>query len=102
MPEFAKRMSIVKPSPVRVLTRIMLGDPEMISFAGGNPAVEGYPLEDIARLSERVLQEKGVKIAQYGSTDGFQEFRESALEYLIKPRGVEAPVENTLTLTGSS
>lgn len=102
MPEFAKRMSIVKPSPVRVLTRIMLGDPEMISFAGGNPAVEGYPLEDIARLSEQVLQEKGVKIAQYGSTDGFQEFRESALEYLIKPRGVEAPVENTLTLTGSS
>jgi len=80
----------------------MLGDPEMISFAGGNPAAEGYPLEDIIRLSDKVLREKGAKIAQYGSTDGLQEFRESALQYLIKPRGVEAAVENTLTLTGSS
>jgi len=100
MSEYAERMSIAKGSPIRAMAKLM-SDPELISFAGGNPAPEAFPIGDLSELSKQVLLEKGTRILQYGETEGLPEFKESALERIIRPRGVKAEPGNLLTLTGS-
>lgn len=100
MSSYAERMSIAVGSPIRALAKYM-SDPELISFGGGNPAPEAFPIQDISRIAQKVLAEKGPRILTYGPTNGLPELKESALEYLIRPRGVQAEIENILTLTGS-
>ena len=44
------RMAGMKPSVIREILKQM-GDPTLISFAGGNPAADSFPKEAIARFS---------------------------------------------------
>jgi 2-aminoadipate transaminase len=50
--------------------------PDMISFAGGLPAPECFPTEEITAASERVLVERPIVALQYGPTEGYRPLRE--------------------------
>lgn len=50
--------------------------PGMISFAGGTPAPEVFPVEDIAAAAERALMHHTVDSLQYGFTEGYPPLRE--------------------------
>jgi 2-aminoadipate transaminase len=97
---YADRMAIAKGSTIREMAKLM-SDPEIVSFAGGNPAAEAFPVEELIDLSKEVLKAKSSRILQYGVTEGLPEFKESVLEYVIRPKGVKADLDNLLTLTGS-
>ena len=47
--QIANRMAGLKPSIIRELLKQM-ADPELISFAGGNPAQDSFPTEEICRF----------------------------------------------------
>ncbi len=100
MVKFAKRMENVSGSVIREILKLM-GDPEIISFGGGNPAKESFPIEVVEQIAHEVLEKNGANILQYGTTEGYTPLRESYLTHIARPKGVEAKEESVLTLTGS-
>ena len=56
-------------SAIRDLLKVT-EQPEMISFAGGLPAPECFPTEELTAAAERVLVERPVAALQYGPTEG--------------------------------
>jgi 2-aminoadipate transaminase len=77
-----------------------IGKPDIISFAGGLPAPELFPLEELKRISAKVLEEYGPAALQYVPTDGYLPLRGMIAERMQKI-GVKATAENTLIINGS-
>ena len=98
--KFATRMNAMSGSAIREIFK-MMGDPEIISFAGGMPNAKSFPTKTIAELSASLINEQGKTILQYGTTEGWMPLRESMADVLA-PRGVACNVENVIILTGSS
>ena len=96
----SRRMGQMRPSAVRQILKVT-EQPEMISFAGGLPAPECFPVAEIAQSAERVLREAGAQALQYAVTEGFGPLREKfAAE--MRGRGVATcSAENILVTSGS-
>ena len=60
----------------------LVSQPGMISLAGGIPAPETFPIEDLYRINEAVLDRYGAAALQYDLTEGFTPFREALVGYL--------------------
>lgn len=100
MVNYSNRMNGVKASVVRELSKL-LGDPQMISFGGGNPANESLPVAVVDELVHEVLSENGETILQYGITEGYQPLRESYVEHIAAPKGLKIGPDNVLVMTGA-
>jgi 2-aminoadipate transaminase len=75
--------------------------PEVISFAGGLPDGELFPIEEMKQVSIKVLDEDGKNALQYSSTQGQKELREVIASQIMKPSGVETTAENIIVTCGS-
>ena len=73
--EFADRMKNIKGSEIRELLKLT-ENPEVISFAGGLPAPELFPIEEMKKVSVAVLEEEGRAALQYSTTEGHGPLRE--------------------------
>lgn len=96
---YAKRMDNIKASEIRELLKLTQ-KPEVISFAGGLPAPELFPVEELKKISLDVLEENGAQALQYGPTEGYQPLREQIAERMKKV-DVDASADNILVLSGS-
>lgn len=98
--KFARRMSTVRTSTIREILKVT-EQPDVISFAGGLPAPELFPVPNILSATERVLSESGAAGSlQYSPTEGFAPLRESfAAE--SRNRGIDCNAEDILITTGS-
>ena len=96
----AERMQGVNGSAIRELFKL-LGDPEIISFGGGNPAKECFPKEDIENITAELLRDKSDVLLQYGATEGYLPLRKAYIEKILPDLGLTAELENVLALTGS-
>ena len=101
MYQFADRMGQVSASAIREIFKA-LADPEIISFGGGSPANESFPIDVIKDITEKALTENGPKILQYGITEGWPALRQAYVEHIVKPKGLEASVDNVIVTTGAS
>src|SRR5215468_9720690 len=72
---FAARAEQMRASSVRELLKVT-ARPEVISFAGGLPAAELFPLEEVREGADTVLQRDGRRALQYGETEGLGELRD--------------------------
>ncbi len=97
--KYADRMEQVKGLETREIIKF-IGKPDIISFAGGLPAPELFPLEEMKRISVRVLEEDGSAALQYVPTDGYLPLRKKIAERMHKV-GVKASAENILIINGS-
>jgi len=97
--KYADRMEQVKGLETREIIKF-IGKPDIISFAGGLPAPELFPLEELKRISVRVLEEDGSAALQYVPTDGYLPLRKKIAERMHKI-GVKASAENILIINGS-
>jgi len=100
MVQYSDRLSRIKGSVIREIFK-MMADPQIISLGGGNPAAESYPMEQIRQITDELLREKGVAMLEYGITSGYRPFLEAYLEHLVRPKGVDAEINNVITFTGS-
>jgi 2-aminoadipate transaminase len=66
---FADRFEGVTGSEIRKIFSL-LEDPDIISFAGGNPSPHAFPQKELAQISERLIREDGAWVLQYGATKG--------------------------------
>jgi 2-aminoadipate transaminase len=96
---YAQRTKNVKSSAIRELLKITQR-PEVISFAGGLPANDIFPLERFAEACKRVLEQNAVMALQYGETEGYKPLRDMIARHTAR-YGVKAQAENVLITTGS-
>ena len=89
----------MKKSAIRELLKLTK-DPEIISFAGGLPAPETFPIEELVEITTKVLREDGEKALQYGSTEGDDRLRELVAENYIQ-EGFKITKENICITTAS-
>ncbi len=99
-PAFAKRMSAVKRSFIREILKVT-ADPSIISFAGGLPSPELFPLEDIARASADTFASRGRAALQYSTTEGYPPLREFIAGRYREKWGLDIKPEEILITTGS-
>ncbi|MBC8040655.1 MAG: hypothetical protein H7Y06_08945, partial [Opitutaceae bacterium] len=67
--QFASRTAGLKPSAIREILKVT-GSPDVISFAGGLPAPELFPIAETARAAQSLLAEDGPASLQYDITEG--------------------------------
>jgi len=72
----------IESSEIRDLLKLTEKDKEIISFAGGLPAIESFPLNLIPTLTEKAIKKWGSKTVQYGTTEGVTELREALIDYM--------------------
>jgi 2-aminoadipate transaminase len=96
---FADRTQQMKRSTVREILKLT-ARPEMISFAGGLPAPELFPVERIRQAADTVLAERGREAMQYSTSEGMPELRELIARRLSTDR-FQIPKENILITSGS-
>ena len=96
---YAKRFDGITGSAIRDIFKL-LKNPEIISFAGGNPANSALESDVISDFCKRVLAENGTTLLQYGQTEGYAPFRESAAKF-FEHNGVFAREDQILPVTGS-
>ena len=95
----ARRMSGLRPSTIREILKVT-AQPEVISFAGGLPAPELFPIDEIREVADGVLRELGSEALQYGESEGFRPLREWIVTEMGR-RGVTATVDQVLVTNGS-
>lgn len=96
---FARRFDGITGSAIREIFK-MIAQPDMISFAGGNPSPSALPDGVVAHIAEDVLREDGKAILQYGATEGYP-----SLLKALKPwveQQLSCPVPAVLPVTGST
>lgn len=76
-------------------------DPRIISFAGGLPAPELFPVEGMKEATDKVYAEHGQQALQYGAAKGVTELRELILKRVKEKENVDAKLENVMVTTGS-
>ncbi len=95
----SKNAKCMKPSPIRALLNIV-NQPGIISFAGGFPNPETFPIEDLRKMMNEVLEEQGAKALQYGGTDGNAVLREEIAKRYIA-QGMDIDKDNIIMMTAS-
>ena len=96
---YALRTKGIEGSAIRELLKITQR-PEVISFAGGLPAPEVFPVERFQEACHKVLTANGSLALQYGATEGYEPLREMIAQNMAR-YGIRANVDNVLITSGS-
>lgn len=96
---FALRTDRIGSSAIRELLKLT-SLPDVISFAGGLPAPDLFPIERFKEAAEVVLTEMGDRALQYGTTEGYQPLREMIARNAGK-YGIQISADNVMITTGS-
>ncbi|MBN1423517.1 PLP-dependent aminotransferase family protein [Candidatus Fermentibacteria bacterium] len=98
-PFYSKNARNLQSSVIRELLKLTR-KPEIISFAGGLPAPETFPVEAIEQISCRILRERGRFALQYGPTEGEMPLREELAKWMALSKPGITPA-NILITSGS-
>lgn len=98
--KFANRMGEIKPSAIRELTKLIQQTPGVISFAGGLPAPELFPIDEIEQVCREVIKQDGRAALQYSNSEGYLPLRKSIADRM-NWSGIEIAAENILITNGS-
>ena len=96
---YAQRTQRMGRSVIRELLKYTQ-QPDIISFAGGLPAPELFPIAEAQAAACRVLSEGGVEALQYGPTEGFVPLRQFIVDRMAR-YGIRAKAENVVITNGS-
>ena len=89
----------MRKSVIRELLKVTQ-DPEIISFAGGLPNPNSFPIKDLEGIIDHVLETHGKKALQYGTTQGLEDLREILAERAYKD-GIDASADDVTIVSGS-
>lgn len=96
---FSNKVSGLAPSAIREILKFT-ADPEVISFAAGNPAPEAFPVDTIARLSAEIFAAEPINALQYSVTEGYMPLREW-LEADLRGKGMFAENDMVIVTAGA-
>ena len=98
-PLFSRRAKLLKASDVRELLKYSQ-DPTVISFGGGLPSPDAFPVEDLKIIFEELLHEDATPALQYGPTPG-DPLLKRALATMLAGRGIPAAADQIIVTHGA-
>ncbi|HWR38722.1 MAG TPA: PLP-dependent aminotransferase family protein [Patescibacteria group bacterium] len=98
--EFAQRMEGMQASDIREILKIT-ARPEIISFAGGLPAPEMFPAEEMKAVAVRVLQENAMQALQYSTTEGHEPLRRQIADRINRKFKTGVTADDIVITSGS-
>lgn len=96
---YAQRTQRMASSAIRELLKLT-EKPDIISFAGGLPAPDVFPVEEISAACTRVLAESGAQALQYSTTEGYLPLREMIARHTAR-FGLNVTPDNVMITSGS-
>jgi 2-aminoadipate transaminase len=96
----ARRVQRLKPSTIREMLKVTQ-NPAVISFGGGLPAAELFPVDDVSAAQDRVMRTHGAAALQYSVTDGIATLRDWVAERVAARQGVRVDRDD-IVITGGS
>ena len=96
---FSDRMSGMRGSAIREIFKFA-ADPEVISLAGGNPAPELFPNEELADIAAELLRNQPVLSLQYGVTEGYTPLREAVKARLKRVEHIDNADDEVIIVSG--
>lgn len=96
---YAQRTQRMGSSAIRELLKLT-EQPDLISFAGGLPAPDVFPVEAFQAACTRVLQQQGALALQYGTTEGYLPLREMIARHTAR-FGIDVTTDNIMITSGS-
>ena len=73
--KFSEKVSHLQASAIREILKFT-SDPEVISFAAGNPSPEAFPVDELNRISEEIFKKNPIGALQYSLTEGYTPLRD--------------------------
>ncbi|MBQ5316603.1 MAG: PLP-dependent aminotransferase family protein [Oscillospiraceae bacterium] len=95
--KFSDKVLSLKPSAIREILK-MTSDPNIISFAAGNPAPDAFPVDEIKKITSDILNENPIAALQYSVTEGYAPLRE-AVKLRLADKGVFDPERDDVVIT---
>src|SRR5690606_24171867 len=96
---FSERARQLTSSAIREILKVT-ERPDIISFAGGLPSPDGFPIEVVRQAYDRVLSTAGRTALQYGPTEGYAPLRAWVADDLNR-QGAQVTPDQILILSGS-
>jgi 2-aminoadipate transaminase len=98
--KFSARAQAMTSSVIREILKITQ-QPHIISFAGGLPSPETFPVAVMQQAFDRVLSTQGKAALQYGPTEGYAPLREWVAQQLVHSGVQGITADNILLVSGS-
>ena len=98
--KYAKRMDLFKKSELGEILKL-IEEPDIISFAGGLPASELFPVEEMKKVSVKVLDENGEEALQYSGSQGYLPLRNHIAKRMNEKGKTNVKAEDILVTSGS-
>lgn len=97
---FSDRINDVPKSFIREILKVTI-DSSIISFAGGLPNRQFFPVKALQKAANDVFEEAGDEILQYANSEGYLGLRQFIADRYRQRDGLDIPVEDILITTGS-
>ena len=97
---FSRNVRQLRASEIRELLKLTQR-PEVISFAGGLPNPEAFPVENLRVVIDHVMKEHASDALQYGATEGHNKLRDAIARGMGTQFGVPQSIHNILITHGS-
>lgn len=94
------KMLGVKASAIREIFKVA-GKPDVISFAGGLPAPESFPVADIKAICNDILDNEPITALQYGISEGYAPLKELVLKRMKEKEGIGRENDDIIIVSGS-
>ena len=98
--KFANRIDSLRASDIREILKITQRA-EVISFAGGLPAPELFPVEEMKQISRLLMEESGRVALQYSTTEGYEPLRQKIAARIGRKFQTQASAEEVMITSGS-
>lgn len=96
---FASRARCMKTSAVREFFKLT-EQPDVMSFAGGFPSADFFPMEKVTEVMQELIAEEGKLALQYGATEGYGKLRQYVAEKMTR-EGSPCTAEQVIITNGS-
>lgn len=97
---FSQKVSHLQASAIREILKFTV-DPEVISFAAGNPAPEAFPTQLLTKLSAEIFEQDPILALQYSVSEGYTPLRE-LLKKELEKKGEFVPERDDLIITSGA
>lgn len=97
---FSEKVSHLQASAIREILKFTV-DPEVISFAAGNPAPETFPVKEVKEIIDRIMAENPIAALQYSLTEGYTPLRD-VLKKDLEAQGCFDPENDDLIITSGA
>lgn len=97
---FSEKVSHLQASAIREILKFT-ADPEVISFAAGNPAPDTFPVSDVTKIIDDIMKENPIAALQYSVTEGYTPLREALKKELAEDGCFDPELDDLIITSGA-